>query len=430
MATEKQLRTAGQELITLINPFETVIGEKIYTKITDESTADDILKIIKECIPLLEPADKFTKPTQAIIDTVTKKGTIEVDEPVSKTPVDFVPEPIDETTKEVSLTDEITNAERLKDLKDIALSEPKFKSIRGILSSFKDVSQLKETMLNVLNGIATKKHPEEEVAKEEPINAQEEQKEVISDTLTEKPISDKGYMSTTLIHTRKPFNNLFDISDVVRASIIASMEKTGFDKAHPIILWNDVVIDGHTRLEVANLLSIEEVPVLQKEFTTEQEALEYAIHNQRDRRNLSEAELLRCIAAVDKPMTKEEAGAKGGASNFKTKTAKKPTHIETAKKVNVGQSKVSDARTVLTDENAIEEVRTGKKTIAAAAKEIREKKSKKEKIVKIKVGKLTFLSAENWLKEEYFDSESGDWVRYDIYEVMEEYAVYYHKNIK
>lgn len=35
-------------------------------------------------------------------------------------------------------------------------------------------------------------------------------------------------------------------------------------------------------------------------------------------------------------------------------------------------------------------------------------------------------SPEEWLKDEYFDAESGDWQRYDYNEVMKEYAEYYH----
>jgi hypothetical protein len=37
----------------------------------------------------------------------------------------------------------------------------------------------------------------------------------------------------------------------------------------------------------------------EKSFASEAEALAYAIHNQRDRRNLSDAELLRLIELVD-----------------------------------------------------------------------------------------------------------------------------------
>ncbi len=45
-----------------------------------------------------------------------------------------------------------------------------------------------------------------------------------------------------------------------------------------------VCIDGHTRLQAAKNLGIEEVPVFVHEFDTEEEAVEKAIKLQRNRR--------------------------------------------------------------------------------------------------------------------------------------------------
>jgi ParB family chromosome partitioning protein len=162
------------------------------------------------------------------------------------------------------------------------------------------------------------------------------------------------------------------------------MRLKGFDPAFPIILWNNVVIDGHTRLKASIEFGLFEVPVIQKEFADEHEALEYAIHNQRARRNITEAELLKCIQAVDNPMTKEEAGKKGGTSKLESKTASETSHKKTAKTLGISESKVSDARAVLTDVEAVQKVESGEK-ISMVAKEVREKKKKgkpvKEKVV-------------------------------------------------
>ena len=43
------------------------------------------------------------------------------------------------------------------------------------------------------------------------------------------------------------------------------------------------------------------VTAFEKTFASEAEALAYAIHTQKDRRNLSDAELLRLIELVDRP---------------------------------------------------------------------------------------------------------------------------------
>ena len=91
-----------------------------------------------------------------------------------------------------------------------------------------------------------------------------------------------------------------------------------------------MVVDGHTRLQAAMDLGLEEVPVHKKSFPDEDAALEYAIHNQRHRRNLTEAEILRCIEAVDKRRDRggdrrsEEAKSKppvGGIEKSKSPSA-------------------------------------------------------------------------------------------------------------
>ena len=429
MTQEQQLKDAVLELISVLKLTEN--GKPI--EITEDT---DLEKFLKEAYPLIEPGDVLSENTLTVIAEVKRA------KPKHKKPLEFTPEEIPDIPEQpLTMVDEINSAERLKDLKEIVVAEDQFKKIRGILSGFKTVDELRVVMLKMLEVPVQEDIPEKLHQKVEdlPINSiaktetdtgkivdmpELTTKEAILDLPDQSELVGRGTMKVSLIRTKNPFKSLFDISDAVRASIIASMEKNGYDPAHPIILWKDTVIDGHTRLESAKLLGIEEVPVLQKEFATEQEALEYAIHNQRDRRNMSEAELLRCIQAVDKPLTKQEAGSKGGLSNPESKIAKvEPTHKVTAEVLGIGQSKVTDARVVLASAEAIKEVESGKKTISGAAKEIREKKPKKEKVAK------EVLSAEDWLIENYYDADADAWSGYEIYEVMEGYAKYY-KNCK
>jgi ParB family chromosome partitioning protein len=159
--------------------------------------------------------------------------------------------------------------------------------------------------------------------------------------------------------------------------VCSSDLKDGYDAVFPIILWKGILIDGYTRLKAAQQAGLEWIPFEEKDFKDEQEAIEYSIHNQRDRRNISEAELLKCISLLDKPMTKQEAGAKGGGTKVAKEEKIEATHKTTAKILGVSESKVTDARVVLKDEKATEEVKSGKKTISQAAKEIKEKKPKK-----------------------------------------------------
>jgi hypothetical protein len=409
--TQEELKDVVEELISVLKLTEN--GKPI--EITEDT---DLENFIKEAIPLIELGDKFTPSTTAFISEFKGKPKEK-----HKKPLEFVPEEIPDIPEEpTSLTDEINSAERLKDLKEIAVAENQFKKIRGILSGFKTVDELKVVMLKMLETPAQEEVAEKlhQKIEELPINATKEQKEEVLDLPDQSELVGRGTMKTNLIRTKNPFNSLFSIDAKVLSDITESIKVNGYDSAFPVILWKDVVVDGHTRLTSALANGLKEIPVLQKEFKDEQEALDYAIHNQRARRNLSEADLLHCIAAIDKPMTKVEAGSKGGLSNPESKITKiEPTHKVTAEVLGIGQSKVTDARVVLANVDAIKEVESGKKTISGAAKEIREKKPKKEKIVK------KILQPENWLAENKITDDITDWNFKLILNMMTEYAIYY-----
>ena len=101
------------------------------------------------------------------------------------------------------------------------------------------------------------------------------------------------------LKTAEPFCNLFPIRPTVLSEIIEDMNKNGFDAFHPIIVWNMTVVDGHTRLRAAAAAGIETVPVVCRNFANEDEALEYAIKTQRNRRNLTDWELFQCLQKLD-----------------------------------------------------------------------------------------------------------------------------------
>ena len=107
---------------------------------------------------------------------------------------------------------------------------------------------------------------------------------------------------TDTIRTAAPFKTLFPIREDVLNRITTDMKQHGFDSGHPIVVWVGkklTVVDGHTRLLAAINLGIEAIPVVLREFADENAALEYAIGSQRNRRNLTDAELMKCISALD-----------------------------------------------------------------------------------------------------------------------------------
>jgi ParB family chromosome partitioning protein len=361
MATEKLIKLATAELI-LLN-WNDADGNRVEYK--DDM---DCVKFIKDCIPKLEPDDKFTPITVEVLKeygyTPPMTEVIEEVEEVKEEP-------------EMNLFEEISQAD-FKSLKLICQSEPQFKSIRGKLSSFKDEDDLRLAMFTILDPPPAPKVEEQLEMKK----ALDEAVANIPDKIIFGKKEEKVYdVFIGDIVTRYPFQGLFNIEAKVLNSIAESMVLKGYDKAYPLILWENIVIDGHTRLQAAKLAEFEFVPAIIKDFIDEQEALEYAMHNQRDRRNISEAELLNAISLIDTPMSKIDAGAKGGKA---TEEKIEPTHKKTAKTLGIGESKVADARAVLKDEEAVKEVKAGKKTISQAAKEVRKKKAKPRKEVVVK----------------------------------------------
>lgn len=396
MTKRELLKTVANDLIkgmSLTDRDEN--DEKVPIVLGNDMGVEELETFIKSAVKECQAGDEFTKQTIEMIKEFggKTKGLVVREE-----------EPEVEEQKEKTLEQEIDEADSLKELKEIVQNNPEFKSIKNKLAGFKDADELKQEMLWLFTNAKVPKKP----AVEQELPIEETQEEVAErmhqENIEKKPVKvgkvkqpvdeepeeikldpddqypdDKellgfGTMKTKDIKTRKPFNDLFAINELTFQAILKDMKENGFDMAFPIIVWGDIVIDGHTRLEAAEEAGIEEIPVVRNEFKDEREALEYAIHNQRDRRNISDAELLKCIEAIDAPMTKKEAGKKGGESKTESKTASVKSHKETAKKLGVGETKVTDARIVLKDEKATEEVKSGKKTISKAAKEIREHK--------------------------------------------------------
>jgi protein gp37 len=180
------------------------------------------------------------------------------------------------------------------------------------------------------------------------------------------------------IKVATPFKDLFDIEDSVLSAIKEDMEANGYDASKPIDLWKgkNIVLDGHTRLKAAAQANIDNVLVYEHEFDTEQEAIEYAIHNQRDRRNVTDAEILRCVEVLDKrksegrPQKTTPDGVVSGS-----------TSKQTASVVGVSPRKVERTRTIIdhADEQTKQEVKSGKKSINKAYNETQEKRKQSTK---------------------------------------------------
>ena len=178
------------------------------------------------------------------------------------------------------------------------------------------------------------------------------------------------------IKIASPFMDLFPVKTEVLDAVLEDMKARGYDRSKPLDIWLEkgVILDGHTRLIAAKHAGITLIPVFKHSFKNEDVALEYAVHNQRDRRNLTDAEILHCVEALDrlKPRGGDRKSPKSKASNGAIDRGKSAER--TARKIGTSRAKVERARAVAKSPRHREAVRAGKQTISGAAREIREEK--------------------------------------------------------
>jgi len=139
MISEKQLRLAAKELIEDVCALRDDKTKKPIV-INSDMSIEDITTLFKNAITLIEPTDKFSDSTKSIIDEISADGT-KNDQEVAEEIAEVV---------ELTLAEEIKSCETLKQLKAIVLVEDSFKSIKGKLSSYKKVEDLKEAMSELL----------------------------------------------------------------------------------------------------------------------------------------------------------------------------------------------------------------------------------------------------------------------------------------
>jgi hypothetical protein len=102
------------------------------------------------------------------------------------------------------------------------------------------------------------------------------------------------------INVGSPFVDLFSIKEEVYKAIFNSIKENGYDKAQPLIVWKEsnLLIDGHTRLKAAREAKdagtdkLDHIPIIEKSFASEENALDYVYKLQFARRNVKDSELI------------------------------------------------------------------------------------------------------------------------------------------
>ncbi len=175
------------------------------------------------------------------------------------------------------------------------------------------------------------------------------------------------------IKTRTPFEDLFPIKEEVVQAIGKHIGGNGYDEAAPIVIWKEegVVVDGHMRLRAARKANLAEIPVIKRSFKDEDAALDYAIHNQRNRRNLTDAEIMRVVEIIDE---RRKKGRPGKIASNEANLGK--SSQITAQKIGTSPTKVEKVRTILghADEKTKQAVKSGKMTIQTGYRKTQEKR--------------------------------------------------------
>ena len=174
------------------------------------------------------------------------------------------------------------------------------------------------------------------------------------------------------LNVQDPFASIFPIGRETLDAITKDMEINGFDPVFPIVAWaeKNTVVDGHTRFAAAKGLGLAQVPVRFKSFDNEDDAVLYSFRIQRNRRNLSDDDILRCLEMLDTI----HGNFKDENDQGSSRTTRKEINEQRAKELGVSPNKVDKARKVLEHgtEGLREDVNSGGKTINKAFQEMQE----------------------------------------------------------
>jgi hypothetical protein len=195
-------------------------------------------------------------------------------------------------------------------------------------------------------------------------------------------------MNPKEIKTHDTFKGLFPINEDLLRRIEEDMRNNKFDLSQPVILatWEGqdefVCIDGHTRLQAAVRAGIDQIPVwIREDFETEEAAPEHAIKLQSHRRNMTDAELMACIEALDEIRPRggyrEGALASSMPQSCGKASGRSASAKETAEIVGCSPRKVEQARTVENhaDPEILEALKKGEMSINKAYQETQKRRN-------------------------------------------------------
>ena len=176
-------------------------------------------------------------------------------------------------------------------------------------------------------------------------------------------------MKVDKIQCLEPFDELFPINPLTLKAIQDHMTENGYDESQPVTIWkeNSCLVDGYTRLQAAKNCNITDIPVFERSFKSETDALKYAVHNQRDRRNLKDSDIMKLVEQLATRLQKR--GRKSEQTKLDERDLTTPTIQETSEILGVPYAKIAQAVKILNDDDDSEEqqkILDGEKSIHSA----------------------------------------------------------------
>ena len=108
-----------------------------------------------------------------------------------------------------------------------------------------------------------------------------------------------------------PFKDILPFDDRAVTAIADSMRESGYDTAFPIVVWKDregLIVDGHLRFAAAQKAGLKSVFIFEKEFSDEEQALDYSLHHNLYRKSCTDDE---AIEIYEKGIMGVLCGARG-----------------------------------------------------------------------------------------------------------------------
>lgn len=192
-----------------------------------------------------------------------------------------------------------------------------------------------------------------------------------------------------------------ELSEDDYSALERSLLTDGF-KGAPIMVWNDVIVDGHNRYEICNKHHIP-YEVKRIDFASKDEAMRWMVRQQIGRRNLTPAQRIK-ITETYRPFFTDKArqnkSANGGDKKSKLKNSATP--IKDENKIDV-RAKLAEVAGVSADTYA-----KGKKILDSGNEELINQTLKGEKSINKAYNELKAASREKESEKETDDSSSSD----------------------